>query len=529
MARDKTTRTGGETIQPVWLANLVSNLRDRRVAILHGNVRDIYIEKGRMIHSDLTGLLQRVAGMIGQTRGTPFHEMVFFDTASGEHRLPLSPKGQAPTGTSSRNPNASPGLLDATPPANSPPDTGTPRNPSRRTPDTVIATWFRELTSEQESRIAVLYYLDKLIPYSTNYADTDRQLLVWLERIVNKIAPHNRLILVALQDSMVPVELYTNAPNAFVQAIPMPDADDRETYLHHTLGDLEGDDRISKDRFRMLGKLTDGLYLRDLANLCTSIHMDTDFSEANLRRLLNRYRFGEKKDFFGQLDVTQVDVENVVAWFQSNDKDKGGVKGQTEAVIRISQMLTIARAGLSGIASGTVSKPKGVLFFAGPSGVGKTLVAKELAKFLFADETAYLRFDMSEMKEEHTVSKLIGSPPGYVGSEQGGMLTNGVRQKPFSVVLFDEIEKAHAKIMDIFLQILDEGRLTDSRGQTVFFTEAIIVFTSNLGTRTEHKERERLDAIRADQTLTEPQRRDAIRAHFIQCVEDYFRSQISRP
>jgi ATP-dependent Clp protease ATP-binding subunit ClpB len=198
------------------------------------------------------------------------------------------------------------------------------------------------------------------------------------------------------------------------------------------------------------------------------------------------------------------------------------------------EMLSLARAGLSGVASGTASKPRGVLFFAGPTGVGKTFVAKKLAKFLFGTEEAFLRFDMSEFKEEHTVSKFIGSPPGYVGYEKGGMLTNAVRERPFAVILFDEIEKAHPRIMDIFLQILDEGRLTDSRGQTIFFTETIIIFTSNIGTRTTDSrgmpisERDELEKIiRLD--ISPEEKKQRIREHFTGTVERFFTYEISRP
>ncbi|MCS7305549.1 MAG: AAA family ATPase [Thermoguttaceae bacterium] len=195
----------------------------------------------------------------------------------------------------------------------------------------------------------------------------------------------------------------------------------------------------------------------------------------------------------------------------------------------------MARAGLSGIASGTSSKPRGVLFFAGPTGVGKTYLAKKLAKFLFGTEEAFIRFDMSEFKEEHTVSKLIGSPPGYVGYEQGGALTNAVRTRPFSVILFDEVEKAHPKIMDIFLQILDDGRLTDSRGQTVFFTETVIIFTSNLGTRTHNThgypiaERAELEEILQNTSMDEEQIAQQIREHFVRSVVQFFVYEISRP
>jgi ATP-dependent Clp protease ATP-binding subunit ClpA len=156
-----------------------------------------------------------------------------------------------------------------------------------------------------------------------------------------------------------------------------------------------------------------------------------------------------------------------------------------------------------------------------------------MAHFLFGSEDAFIRLDMSEYKEEHSVSKLIGSPPGYVGFESGGALTNAVRENPFSVILFDEIEKAHTKVLDVFLQILDNGRLTDSKGQPAFFSESIIVLTSNLGTRktdsrgNPSREADDLSKIRSE--IAGFERDQRIREHFVESVEDFFRFEISRP
>src|SRR5690606_33602173 len=128
-------------------------------------------------------------------------------------------------------------------------------------------------------------------------------------------------------------------------------------------------------------------------------------------------------------------------------------------------------------------RPSGSFIFAGPSGVGKTHLTKVLTEFLFGDQDAMITLDMSEYSEKHTASRLFGSPPGYVGYEEGGQLTEKVRRKPFSVVLFDEIEKAHPDIFNSLLQILDEGRLTDAQGRVVDFKNTVIVMTTNLGTR----------------------------------------------
>lgn len=158
------------------------------------------------------------------------------------------------------------------------------------------------------------------------------------------------------------------------------------------------------------------------------------------------------------------------------------VKGQQKSVTKVLDILKRTSIGLTGAQTRSASsRPRGVLFFAGPTGVGKTEMAKAIAEVVFGDESAYLRFDMSEFSAEHSGDRLIGAPPGYVGFDQGGELTNALREQPFRVLLFDEIEKAHHRILDKFLQILEDGRLTDGRGETVYFSEALIIFTSNLG------------------------------------------------
>ena len=162
-----------------------------------------------------------------------------------------------------------------------------------------------------------------------------------------------------------------------------------------------------------------------------------------------------------------LDMENILA---------RRVVGQKDAVVAVSDAVRRSRAGIA-----DPNRPTGSFLFLGPTGVGKTELAKALAEFMFDDESAMVRIDMSEYGEKHSVSRLVGAPPGYVGHDAGGQLTEAVRRRPYTLVLFDEVEKAHSDVFDVLLQVLDEGRLTDGQGRTVDFRNTVIILTSNLG------------------------------------------------
>jgi ATP-dependent Clp protease ATP-binding subunit ClpB len=176
------------------------------------------------------------------------------------------------------------------------------------------------------------------------------------------------------------------------------------------------------------------------------------------------------------IPVTRLLEGEVQKLVQMEERLARRVVGQPEAIRAVSNAVRRARSGLS-----DPNRPIGSFLFLGPTGVGKTELARALAEFLFDDERAMVRMDMSEYMEKHTVARLLGAPPGYVGFEEGGQLTEAVRRRPYSVVLFDEVEKAHPDVWNALLQLLDDGRLTDGHGRTVDFRNTVVIMTSNLG------------------------------------------------
>ncbi|MEZ5270298.1 MAG: ATP-dependent Clp protease ATP-binding subunit [Microthrixaceae bacterium] len=211
------------------------------------------------------------------------------------------------------------------------------------------------------------------------------------------------------------------------------------------------------------------------------------------------------------IPVYKLTEEETTKLLRMEDELHRRVIGQEEAIKAVSQAIRRTRAGLK-----DPKRPSGSFIFLGPSGVGKTELAKTLAEFLFGDEGAMISLDMSEYMEKHTVSRLVGSPPGYVGYEEGGQLTEAVRRKPFSVVLFDEIEKAHTDVFNTLLQILEEGRLTDSQGRSVDFRNTVLIMTSNLGTADLRKAQ--VGFSRNDEAVSYEKMKekvnDALKAHF---------------
>lgn len=326
----------------------------------------------------------------------------------------------------------------------------------------------------------------------------------------------NTLIWLVEKEGDLPDWLLVNNPRIRHIPVSKPDSTFRRALASALIKGLSGWQQATPE---LLAKAeatfvnsTEGMLLLDMNAITTLARVEgltiNDISDA-----VRRYKVGVTEDPWQKIERQKIE--------QADDFVYQRVKGQNHAVVH---MLDIIKRAITGVGVNRKgNRPRGVVFLAGPTGVGKTELAKTITSLLFNDESAYIRFDMSEFSSEFSDQRLIGSPPGYVGYDVGGELTNAIREKPFSVVLFDEIEKAHPRVMDKFLQILDDGVLTSGRGERVYFSEALIIFTSNLGIYKLSETGERIANVSAHDQF------DNVQEKVKNEIERHFKFVLNRP
>jgi hypothetical protein len=495
----------GSSLNQRWLRDLARFLPLKSQFVLSGNVRDLHTQEfgGVVTAASLTSVLA------GELARAGYGEVVYYDPVTG-FRVLDRPEGAGSDAT------AVLGRLGLTS-ADGVAPAGT---------DLFAVTLERLVRLDGRPIALIADFASRFVVRSDALSPTEHQLftraLVSSQTASARPVGPNRTPLfnavLWIVDKEGDLPDWLTIDNPYLRHVPIsnPDRTTRRALAPSLVRSLPGaraaTPEVLRDAEDDLVDSTEGLLLVDLSAIAQLARSESVNVE-HIGDAVRRYKVGVTED----------------AWLKiERERIRGGadfvsrrVIGQDHAITHMLDIVKRAATGVSGAKRG--GRPRGVAFLAGPTGVGKTELAKSVTELLFGDESAYIRFDMSEFSAEHSDQRLIGAPPGYVGYDVGGELTNAIREKPFSVVLFDEIEKAHPRILDKFLQVLDDGVLTSGRGDRVYFSESLIVFTSNLGIYSTNAAGARVANVTPAQPF------DDVRTRVRSEIEAHFKLVLNRP